>query len=67
MTSKQTTNKYDNDTIKEYENMLTLSQWIEWKRLQKIEREFAANVGYDLDYGRYWETMTIQELREDQS
>lgn len=58
--------KYDSDTIKEYENSLTLSQWEELQRLRKIEREFAKNAGYDFGYGCYWETMTLKELREAQ-
>lgn len=31
------------------------------------EAAFAKATGYDFNYGRYWETMTLQELREAQS
>jgi hypothetical protein len=49
---------------KAYEETLTLSQWQELQRLRNREREFAKNVGYDFSYGRYWEVMTLEELRE---
>ena len=57
----------DESWATEYENSLTLSQWQDWLMLKKIEREFAKNAGYDFGNGRYWEFLTIQELREAQS
>lgn len=28
------------------------------------ERQFAKDTGYDFNYGRYWENMTLEELRK---
>lgn len=58
---------YDETTINEYEATLTLNQLKSLWELRKIEREFAQNCDYDFGYGRYWETMTLEELREAQN
>lgn len=55
---------YDHETIKEYEESLTLTQWQELNNRRKVERDFAKNAGWD--YDRYWEVLTLQELREAQ-
>ena len=58
--------KYNEETIEQYEATLTLTQWqLLWK-LRQNERQFAKDCGYDFGYGRYWETLTIDELIEAQ-
>jgi len=61
----KTQTTYTDETIHEYEESLSYDKWTLWKKLQRNEAEFAKNAGWH--YGRYWETMTIQQLIEAQS